>query len=78
MEKSRGIYTGWREEDILEEHMQDLLFSQSAEYDRERELLSHYTQPLRQEKRLFSKTNRAKNRGNSFIFTRRYLQKLPF
>lgn len=76
MGKSKGIYTGWREEEISEEYIQDLIFSQ--EYDKERELLSHYTQPLRQQKRLFSKHNRAKNRRNSYKFARLYNDKLPF
>lgn len=72
---TKQIYTGYRGEELEEEYIQDIIFSQ--EYDREQELLSHYTQPLRQQKRLFSSKFK-RNRRNSFRFARLYNTQLPF
>lgn len=65
------------DEQQQEEYIEDLLYLQQAEYDRERELLNIFT-PNIDRKRLFSHKIRFKNRRNSHRFARRRQQTLPF
>lgn len=62
MKTTKQIFDEMTEEDYI----QDMIFLQEAEYDREREILQHEIPVY---KRIFSRNIRHKNRINKPIFT---------
>lgn len=63
----------------MEDNIQDLLYLQAAEYDRERGLLREFSQPLKIGKRVFSHKIKFKNRRNHHRFAKRHPNDaLPF